>query len=130
MLQTRDSGVEADKFGRANAIKVANFLGTSLISKNSNEIELEGELYVIKSTRRGNNSIGITKTMLKRLNGVVGAFENEKGEYELYKTKLEDFLALQNPSRSLSHQTNKGSKVIKMSSKDIEKHGSFVGIIK
>ncbi len=68
--------------------------------------------------------------MLKRLNGVVGAFENEKGEYELYKTKLEDFLGVQNPSRSLSHQTNKGSKVIKMSSKDIEKHGSFVGIIK
>ena len=130
MKQTRDSGAESDKFGRANSVKVANFLGTSLISKKSNEIELEGDLYVIKSTRRGNNSIGITKTMLKRLNGVVGAFENEKGEYELHKTKIEDFFGSQNPSRSLSHQTNKGSKVIKMSSKDIEKYGCSLGKIK
>ena len=130
MTQTKDSGSEANKFGRANAVKVSNFLETSLISKISNEIEFEGDLYVIKSTRRGNNSIGVTKTMLERLNGIIGAFENENGEYELHKLKLEDFFGSKNDSRSLSHKTKTGSKVIKISTKDIVKYGYYMGNMK
>lgn len=121
MLQNQITGSEAVGYGYRMAKIVAKFLDTDLLSAKSNEILLNGELFVIKSARRKTSSIGITVNMLRRLQGIIAAFENNDGGYTLYKVELKRKPPLQmDLSKSSGH---KKSKVIKISRKSIKKYG-------
>lgn len=127
MGQNEITGRAGHHFGHEMAIKVARFLDTELLSPKSNEITLDGELFVIKSAKLKTSSIGITVTMLGRLQGIIAAFENDAGGYNIYKLEFK-----RNPplkmvfSQSRSHKKNK---VIKISRKIIQKYGKTIGNI-
>jgi hypothetical protein len=127
MGQNRITGRAGHHFGHEMAIRVARFLDTELLSPKSNEITLDGELFVIKSAKLNTSSIGITVTMFGRLQGIIAAFENDAGGFMLYKLELKRNTPLQMVfSQSSSHKKNK---VIKISRKFIEKYGETIGNI-
>lgn len=127
MGQNKITGSAAVKFGHEMAKMIARLLDTELLSANSNEIIFEGERFVIKSAHRKTSSIGITVTMLGRLQGIIAAFENNDGRYTLYKVDLKRNPPLQMVfSQSSGHKKNK---VIKISRKSIQKYGEIIGNI-
>lgn len=127
MGQNEITGRAGHHFGHEMALKVARFLDTGLLSPKSNEITLDGELFVIKSAKLKTSSIGITVTMLGRLQGIIAAFENDAGGYNLYKLEFKRNPPLQMVfSQSSSHKKNK---VIKISRKLIQKYGETIGNI-
>jgi len=126
MGQNEITGRAGHQFGHEMAIKVARFLDTELLSPKSNEITFDGELFVIKSAKLKTSSIGITVTMLGRLQGLIAAFENDGGGYRLYKLEFNRNPTLQTVfSQSSSH---KRIKVVKISRKFIQKYGETIGI--
>lgn len=117
MGQDRHSGYLGYMFGHEMAAKVADFLGTELISENSNEIILEGKRLVIKSARKSTPEIGVTANTLERVQGIIAALENKNGNgYTLYKVDLDWYMAKMTPSLSRKH---KPGKVTKRSCKQI-----------
>ena len=125
--QNEITGRAGHHFGHEMAIKVARFLNTELLSPKSNEITLDGELFVIKSAKLKTSSIGITVTMLGRLQGIIAAFENDAGGFMLYKLDLKKNPPLQIVfSQSSSHKNNK---VLKISRKLLRKYGETIGHI-
>ena len=125
MGQNEITGGVGHHFGHEIAIKVARFLDTGLLSPKSNEIILDGERFVIKSAKLKTSSIGITVTMLGRLQGIIAAFENDVGGYSIYKLEFKRSPPLKIVfSQSSSHKKNK---VIKISRKFIQKYGETIG---
>ena len=127
MRQNEIIGWVGYHFGHEMAIKVAGFLDTELLSPKSNKITLDRELFVIKSAKLNTSLIGITVTMLGRLQGIIAAFENDAGGYNIYKLEFKRPPSLKMVfSQSSSHKQNK---VIKISRKFIEKYGETIGNI-
>lgn len=127
MVQNQITGLAGYEFGQEMAKIVAKFLDTNLLSAKSNEIILDGELFIIKSAHRKTSSIGITVNMLNRLQGIIVAFETDNGKYTLYKVDLKNNPPLQMVfSQSSGHTKNR---VIKISRKSIQKYGATIGTI-
>ena len=121
MVQNQITGSAGNNFGREMARIVAKFLDTNLLSAKSNEIILDGKLFVIKSARRKTSSIGITEKMFNRLQGIIVALETDNGKYTLYKVDLKNNPPLQMRfSKSSGHIKNR---VIQISRNSIQKCG-------
>ena len=121
MVQNQITGSAGNNFGREMARIAAKFLDTNLLSAKSNEIILDGKLFVIKSARRKTSSIGITEKMFNRLQGIIVALETDNGKYTLYKVDLKNNPPLQMRfSKSSGHIKNR---VIQISRKSIQKCG-------
>lgn len=102
MGQDKESGRAANKFGRAMAAKVANFLRVRLISKISNEAILADERIVIKSAHYKTPEIGLSIATLDRVHSIVAALEDEDGNYTLYRLDPQWYRSQMKPSRSKS----------------------------
>ncbi len=100
MAQDRESGARANRYGRETARKIMKALGTAPIDANTNECYLDGRLVAIKCARRKTNDIGVSYRMLKRLDGVVGAFEVLPEVYDLYEISARVFEGNMRPTRS------------------------------
>jgi len=85
MPQDRESGAKANEYGRETAKKIAEKVGAKFISKTSNEFELQDRKITIRCARHSTNDIGITYRMLKRIDAIFAALEQENGEYSLYE---------------------------------------------
>ncbi|WP_125559354.1 hypothetical protein [Pseudoalteromonas rubra] len=85
MTQNQLSGAAANDWGRQTARIIAEKLGTSIFSKMSNECAYKDSRVVIKCAKVDTNSVGVTYKMLERLDFVIGAFQQESGEFELYQ---------------------------------------------
>ncbi len=70
MSQDRQSGAEANRFGREHGIKLMTLLGTEGVKAGSNECILDGKRISIHSARKSTNSVGVTKLCLARLDAV------------------------------------------------------------
>lgn len=82
MTQDRDSGADADAFGRNNALVIAEAIGANLASPHtSNEAVYEGRKTVLKSAKSKTTKVGVTYLMLERLDSVIGAFEQDDGRW-------------------------------------------------
>lgn len=84
MKQDAVSGARASEWGHRCARALAPLLGASDPHGNSNECELNGQRVVIKCAHAKTNSVGVTYLMLGQLDAVVGAFETETGEFEIW----------------------------------------------
>jgi len=84
MTQDRDSGAEANRYGREMARVIANRLGTSCPDKNSNECVYKGKRVVIKCAHARTQDIGVSYRMLERIDEIIAAFEQDSGAYRLY----------------------------------------------
>ena len=82
MSQTRESGAQANEFGRIAAATIASQIGAKKLG-NGNEFEWKGKRITIRTARRRNNIVGVTNTMADRVELVVAAFEFAPNEYEL-----------------------------------------------
>ncbi|MCY9827744.1 hypothetical protein [Vibrio chagasii] len=85
MVQDQSSGAAANDWGRKTAHAIADKLGTSIQSKNSNECIYKNSKVVIKCAKLNTNSVGVTYKMLERLDYVIGAFQQESGDFELFQ---------------------------------------------
>lgn len=83
--QTRESGARAAKWGKETADKIAGKLGAEKINPRSNEYKLDGTKFTIRCAHAKTNTVGVLYHMLKRIDSVIAALENESGEFELFK---------------------------------------------
>lgn len=84
MPQDQQSGAQGDAAGRSRGAKIANLLGATMTRPGSNEATLNGNRVVIKSGKRGTNSVGVSFKMLPSLHSVVAAFGRRDGAYDLF----------------------------------------------
>lgn len=86
MPQNRESGAAAVDYGLKTARKVAEALGADKIGNpRSNEFSWNGRRIVIKCARARTQKVGVPYHMLKRLDAIIGAFQQEDGSYLLYE---------------------------------------------
>ena len=120
MGQNRISGAAANKYGHTMAVKVAQFLGLQLLSKNSNEVDLNGKRLVIKSARHRTSEIGISRIMLKRVQDIIVALEEKDASYTLLLIDPIWYRKKMRPSRSKSASAQK---IMMVRCKDIRMTG-------
>ena len=108
MSQDQSSGAAANRWGRETARLIASKIDAEMISKSSNECIFEGCTAAIKCAKPATDSVGVTYKMLERLDFVLGAFQTEKGIFELYKLPVTYF---ENTMRPTSSQGSASGKV-------------------
>jgi hypothetical protein len=97
MTQDETSGATANAYGHKTARLIAEKLGALPVSDGCNEFAYEGRLVTIRCARRTTTDVGVTYTMLDRVDGVIGAFEDDDAVYtliemtpSLYRMKMRD----------------------------------------
>ncbi len=97
MPQTRETGAAANEYGHATARAIAAKIGAVPVTEHSNEFAFQGKLVTIRCASQGDNQVGVLYTMLKRIDLVIAAFEEEHAQYRLfsmtphlYATQLRD----------------------------------------
>jgi hypothetical protein len=85
MPQDRDTGARADKYGRETAQLIAKEIGAKPISSNSNEFAYQGRWVTIRCAHRRTADVGVSYSMLRRIDSIIAAFEDKAGEYDLYE---------------------------------------------
>lgn len=85
MPQDSKSGARANVYGHKTSRLIAEKIGAVSVSDHSNEFAFEGRLITIRCAQKGNLQVGVTYTMLNRIDAVVAAFEIGKNLYELYE---------------------------------------------
>jgi hypothetical protein len=100
MAQDRQSGAEADRFGRNCGALIASVLGAQKMSNTSNECKYEDQRMVIKCAGSGTTKVGVSYHMLKDLDAVLGAFEADHGNFRVYSLTAQDYAAHMKPTRS------------------------------
>ena len=124
MGQDKKSGAAANKYGHSMAAKVARFLGLQLLSKNSNEVELNGKRLVIKSARHRTSEIGISRVMLKRIQDIIVALQEKDGSYILSMVNPVWYRKKMTPSRGKGASARK---IMMVRCKDIRMAGRPFG---
>jgi len=84
MTQSQESGARASRWGHETARKIAEIIGAVSTSKNSNEYVFDNAHVVIKCAAPKTDSVGVTYLMLKRISGVVGAFQLNPNTFDLW----------------------------------------------
>lgn len=123
MPQNRKSGATANRYGRETSVKIMKKLGTKPISSMSNECFLNGKRVAIKCSKKYTKCVGVSYLMLKRLDTVIGAFETEKGVYDLFELSPKVFANNMRPTRSKGPAAGKVGLVIQSV---FEKKGKFL----
>ena len=123
MTQNQKTGAEANKYGRETAVKIMNVLGSKPINKNTNECILNGKRVAIKCSRKYTRCIGVSYKMLERLNQVIGAFEIDERNYDLYQLSPDNFSENMRETRSKGPAAGKVGLVIQ---KVFEEEGKFL----
>lgn len=100
MAQERDSGAKANRNWRNRAKVIANGIGAQMVRSGSNECLYKNERVVIKCAPIATTKVGVSYQMLKRLDAVLGAFENSNGSYRIVRLSKKDFQANMTPTRS------------------------------
>jgi hypothetical protein len=99
MPQNRESGAKANEYGHEMARKIAEKIDAVPVSDSSNEFAYEGRLITIRCAKKGNNQVGCTYAMLKRVDEVFAAFEQEHNLYSIYEMSAALFLFLSRNSK-------------------------------
>lgn len=100
MPQDRITGAAGNAFGRETAPLVAKAVGAIMLGSQSNEAIFNGNRIVIKCARQNTSSVGVTYLMLKRLDAVAGAFQQNDGTFEVLLLSSETFRLEMRPSQS------------------------------
>lgn len=128
MPQDRESGAEANRYGRDYAERIAAALGAQKLRQGSNECVLGGERVVIKCAhQRRLQSVGVTYLMLKRLAAVLGAFEEPDGSYRVLRLPAKQFASAMRPTRSRGPSAGRVG-IVKRAV--FEQHGSEIAILR
>ncbi len=107
MKQDSLSGAQASEWGRRCARALAPLLGASDPQGDSNEWELNGQRVVIKCAHAKTKSVGVTYLMLEHLDAIIGAFEVETGEYDIWSLPSDVYRAEMTGTRSTGPSAGK-----------------------
>ena len=108
MPQDQQSGVEADNFGRENAVRIAGAITARLLARGrTNEAIFQGRKTVLKSARKKTTSVGASIKMLERLDSVIAAFELPNGRWTVVELSASDFARNQRPTKSTGSSAGK-----------------------
>lgn len=77
-------------------------MGLKLVRAGSNEVVWNDRPAVIKSCRPGTSSFGVTATMLARLDAILAAFEDDRGQVQVWELSAAKFREAMYDSRSLA----------------------------
>ena len=88
-MQNIYTGREGNFFGRNIAKKYAEEKGL-VLKGNSNECVYNGELSIIKSARKSNNTVGICLTSLERVIKVILLKEIAENSFNVYVCNIKD----------------------------------------
>ncbi len=124
MSQNQVSGAAANHWGRKTAREIAEKVGAVMVSSNSNECTFKNDQAVIKCAKPETDSVGVTYKMLERLNVVIGAFQTENGNFEVYILPKQHFEAKMRPTAS---QGSAKGKVGILRKSEFESNGSYYG---
>ena len=127
MSQDKQSGADANKYGRDTARLIMKELLTEPISKISNECFLDGRLVAIKCSRVNTKQVGVSYKMLERLDSVIGAFETDTNIYDLYEISPDTFKENMRETRSTGAAAGK---VALVTQKIFEDEGKFIQTVK
>lgn len=119
MSQDSISGAEANKWGRETARLIADAIGASRPTGNSNACVLNGKRVVIKSANVGTTSVGVTYKMLENLDEIVGAFARDDGSFDLWALPPKVFTDKMRPTESTGSSAGKVGIVAKRTFEDL-----------
>ncbi len=85
MPQDAKSGAEANEYGHKTARLIGDKIDATPVKDRSNEFAFEGSLVTIRCAHKGNMQVGVTYSMLDRVDKVIAAFEVAKKTYALYE---------------------------------------------
>ena len=100
MPQDRETGQAANIFGFQTARRIAQKIGATSISSHSNEFLYNGQVVAIKCARHKTTSVGVTYAMLNRIEGVIGAFQIDLRDYDLFQLNSHQFRSNMRESQS------------------------------
>lgn len=126
MPQDRESGAEANRFGREDGGKIMAALGAKRVKAGSNECILDGRRISLHCARRKTSSVGVTKLCLKRLDAVLGAFEQEGGSFRVLELSADLYASHSEPTRSSGPSAGR---VVLVSKPVFEKHGKLFKVV-
>jgi hypothetical protein len=126
MTQDRESGAEANRFGREYGGKIIAKLGAKKFKSGSNECELDGKRVSVHCARKRTKSVGVTLLCLKQLDAVLGAFEQEDGSFRVLRLSA---LLFTNHSRPTRSKGPSAGRVVLVTRAVFEKYGELVQII-
>jgi len=107
MAQDRDSGAQADRWGRDQAKNIATSIGAQMVRNGSNEVVYENCRAVLKGARSATTKVGVSYKMLEHIDAVLGAFENSNGTYRIIRLSAKDYKASMKPTRSKGPSANR-----------------------
>ena len=99
-MQDRQSGAQANTWGRETARRIAEKLGATGMRRASNECVLNGQRAVIKCAGPKTRSVGVTYKMIERIDVVVAAFAGEHATFQLFVLSPEEFKKAMRETRS------------------------------
>ena len=100
MPQDRESGAAGREYGLRTGRGLAKLMGLKKLSGTSNEVVWNGQPAVIKACNPGTSSIGITASMLPRLETVLVAVEDDHRRVQVWALPATRFRADMYDSRS------------------------------
>jgi len=127
MLQNHQSGAAASTWGRKTARAIAPLIGASAPTGASNQCELDGEPVALHCARRRTKSVGVTYIMLARAKTVLGAFEEDDGQFRVIALSPEDFRGNMRPTRSTGPSAGRVGIVSKTA---FERDGRLVKLVR
>ena len=100
MPQDRESGAEANRFGRECGERMIAVLGGKKVKAGSNEFTLNGKLLSIHCARPRTTRVGVTRLALERIDAVLGAFQQADGSFQILQLPADQFSKYSTPTRS------------------------------
>jgi hypothetical protein len=127
MPQDRETGAEANDYGRNTARQIGAAIGAQMVRPGSNECVYENERVVIKCARASTTKVGVSYQMLNHLDGVLGAFENPDGSYRIVRLPANVYRNNMEPTRSTGPSNGRVGVVNRAV---FDQHGTVVGVVR
>ncbi len=120
MPQDRNSGAEANAFGKRMGETVAKKLGAEKIGADGNEFLWQGKRITIRSAHKNNCYVGSLYTMLERVDSVLAALETDlRDEFQVWELDTKTFL-------KHAKQQVKNPLIAQVSTKIFQKNGDLI----
>ena len=129
MPQDRESGLKASRWGKNCARRIAAVIGAKMLGTKSNECAWSGERAIIKCAHSRTSSVGVLYHMTDRIDGVLGAFQEESGSYRVVRLPIERCKAIMDAKPTRSRGPSAG-RVGLIPRKIFEDEGKLIAVVR
>jgi hypothetical protein len=111
MSQNKESGAKAVQYGKKTARTIGEKIGAISTSNTSNEFKHKDRYVTIRCAHKKTSSVGVSYKMLNRVDAIIGAFEQKKGQYKLCEITTTQYLENMTETKSTGKSAGKVGKV-------------------